>query len=66
MIGPRIFPCIQKVKPIPRPIVRSVPQKMESPIPDNGPINAVLIALIEDASKSRFVATSSSIATAIP
>ena len=34
-------------------IIRSVPRKIESPIPDNGPIKAVLIALIAPVSKDR-------------
>ena len=64
--GPRILPCIARDVPIPVAITRSVPQNIESPIPANGPINATFTLLMDDVSKSSFLALLSSIAVEIP
>jgi len=47
-----IFPACAKEIPIPTAITRKHPTKIESPIPDKGPINAVLILAIASPSTS--------------
>ena len=51
MIAPSGEPVAAKEIPIPAAITRKIPQKNESPIPDIGPINDALTAVIELASK---------------
>ena len=52
--------------PIPAAMIRTVPQKIESPIPAKGPISDALTALIDWTSKAGLFAFSSSIAALIP
>ena len=51
---------------MPTASIRRVPNIIESPIPLRGPIRAALTALIDDVSKSGFVAFISSIANVTP
>ncbi|MNI75118.1 hypothetical protein D3C73_1312450 [compost metagenome] len=64
--GPRILPDDANEIPNPAAIIRSVPQKNESPIPANGPISDAFTALIELASKSSSSIRRSSMADVIP
>ena len=66
IIGPNIFPFNESAVPIPVAMSLRVPQKNESPIPDRGPIKAVLILFIELSSKSSDSEFSCSIAVEIP
>ena len=65
-MGPSRLPCIARDTPIPEPIIRKVPQKKVSPIPDRGPMRATLMALMEFTSKSGLAQASSSMAATIP
>ena len=64
--GPSRFRCMAREIPIPDPMIRKVPQKKVSPMPESGPINATLMALMEETSNSSLAAASSSMAAAMP
>ena len=66
IIAPSTFPVIPNVTAIPYMIVFNVPQSIVSPIPDNGPINPVLIPVIAPSVISPSLARSSSIDNVIP
>ncbi len=42
-----MLPCWAKAMPIPAVMTRNVPQKKESPIPDNGPISPTFRLLMD-------------------
>ena len=50
-IAPNGEPVLANEIPIPAAITRKMPQKKESPMPESGPINEALTAVIELASK---------------
>ena len=64
--GPSRFRCMAKEMPIPDPMIRKVPQKKVSPMPESGPINATLMALMEATSKVLSRLAFSSMAMVVP
>ena len=58
-----MLPCWAKAMPIPAVMTRNVPQKKESPIPDNGPISPTFRLLMDSLLKLSALAHSCSIAT---
>ena len=65
--GPRMEPCMARAVPRPKAMVRMVPWKNESPMPESGPMREVFTALMVSGSKfSGSRAYSSSIEEARP
>ena len=66
-MGPSMLPCEASEAPRPKAMVRMVPWKKESPMPESGPMREVFTALMDSGSKvSGFSAYSSSMEAESP
>ena len=66
-MGPRMLPCWASWMPKPKAMIRTVPWKKLSPMPDKGPIREVFTALMVSGLKfSRSAAYCSSMLAARP